>query len=239
MTHLANAVSGGLLQIAVTNLPSDSGTPQTTQVSGADLLAGGQVNVLIENVNTEIIPGFPFFDPGDVVGGHNVSQVRLYSVSLTLPVVAGDLDKDGYITWADVDLANSYLDGSIDGGDDAVTRQDAEIANGNTAAEALALLNLIDFDIDGDDTFDAADVTALEALVEPLMLETAGMDGSGNFEVDVSGMTPGTTHYLKRSTDLVTGAFDTTVDTLTPASAAATMTDANPPAGAAFYKVTD
>ena len=45
--------------------------------------------------------------------------------------------------------------------------------------------------------------------------------------------------HLKRSTDLVNGAFDTDVDTLTPASAAATMTDTNPPAGAAFYKVTD
>ena len=192
-------------------------------------------NYFIDNAQPEV---FILAVDDNLGEGGGVYSVDV-DVSLTVPVVAGDLDKDGFVTMNDVDLANSYLDGTIDGGDDAVTRQDAEIANGNTAAEALALLNLIDFDIDGDDTFDAADVTALEALVEPLMLGTAGMDGSGNFEVDVSGMTPGTTHYLKRSTDLVDGAFDTTVDTLTPASAAATMTDTNPPAGAAFYKVTD
>lgn len=228
-TNLVNAVTGGLLQIPTASL-SDSYDTQTLQISGAELT--GTLNVLIENLNTEAANTTPE-DPA------NVSQVTIAGVSLSYPTAEGDLNKDGYINANDVALANSYLDGSIDGGDDAVTRQNQEIANGNTPAEALALLNLTDFDIDGDGTFDAADVTALEALVPPLMIVSGAMDGSGNLDVDVSGMIPGTTYHLKRSTDLVSGSFDTTVDSVTPASESATMTDTNPPADTAFYMISD
>jgi hypothetical protein len=239
-TNLANAIPGALIQMSATNLPSTAGTLQTFQVSGADLLAGGQINLLVENLNTDPIPGFPNVDPGDVTGAENVSQVRLYSVSLTAPAVFGDLDKDGYVTILDVNLANSYLDGSVDGGDDAATRQDIEIGNGNTSAEALVLLNLVDFDIDGSDYFDAADVTALEALIPPLAIESWTMDELGNFVISVNGMTPGVTYHLRRTTDLSGGTFDTIVDSQAPASSpAATMTDTSPPADAAFYRVSE
>ena len=52
-------------------------------------------------------------------------------------------------------------------------------------------------------------------------------------------MIPGTTYYLMRSAELINGAFDFIADSVTPDSDAILMSDTNPPAGQAFYKVTD
>ena len=94
-------------------------------------------------------------------------------------------------------------------------------------------------DVDGD--FDADDVTAIENQLTPASISITGaeIDVSDNFvvTVDVSGMDAGTTLYLKRSVDLVNDPVTNVVGSVvTPA---ATLTDSNPPAGQAFYRVTN
>ena len=240
--NLGNALDGTLLQIPATNLPTGPGTLQTVQINGADLLAAqgsGTVNVLVQNLNTDPVPGFPDVDPSDVTGNHNVSQVRIYSVSLTVVPPFGDVNKDGVVDAADEALANSYLDGSIDGGDDAATRQDDHIANGRTPAEALALLNLSEFDIDGDGTFDAADVTLIPIVAnaaDPVSTSVV-FNGGNEFEIVVEGLIPTIHYHLKRTADLT--ADYTTVNTVEATSSTETFTDPSPLAGKAFYKVTN
>ncbi|QHI68490.1 dockerin type I repeat-containing protein [Tichowtungia aerotolerans] len=151
---------------------------QVLDISGADLLAAGQVNVVFDQVNTNDIPGYPdSIAPTDVSNATLVSQIKVYSVTLAelLTAGAGDVNKDGVVNQDDVDLANSYLDGSVDGGDDAATRIADLIAQGMTSAEALEYLNLTGFDLDGDGTFNADDVAAIDSLLpapELLMVMT-------------------------------------------------------------------
>jgi hypothetical protein len=164
-TNTAAAVSGSLISIAADSVPTDPEESfQTTTISGADLLAAqasGPVNMIFDHVNTTAIAGYP--DSADPVDLTQVSQLRVASVSLTVNSPANDLNKDGVLDADDVTLANLYLAG--DGGKTAADRQAALIAEGFTSAQALAYLNLTEFDIDGDDDFDAADITALEALL--------------------------------------------------------------------------
>ena len=163
-TNLSNAVPGGLL----TGAQSGWSGFQTSEVSGADLLAASQVNMMFNTLNTNAIPGYPTsIDPADVKNSSLVSKVQVVSVALrevVLPM-AGDLDHDGEVDPSDVNLANAYLDGSIDGGSSATNRQNILIASGMTAVEALTALNLAEFDINGDGTFNVDDITALEVLV--------------------------------------------------------------------------
>ena len=162
------------------------------------------------------------------------------------PSLEGDFNGDGSITQADVDLAGSYLDGTIDGGDDAATRIAALVALGYSASEALGILNLSVFDLNNDDDFTAADITAAQALVpvaDPV-IDSAGLNGSGDFVVEVSGLVSGTQYYLVKDTDLSQAPdFTEVADTATPASEAttATLTDtgAASESDQAFYKVTD
>ena len=128
--------------------------------------------------------------------------------------------------------------GSIDGGDDAVTRQNENIASGMTTNESLIALNLTEFDYDGNGFFDAADVAALEASF-PLLIESGAMNGSGHFNVEVSGLRIGTEYKLMKATDLVNGSFDVEADSVTAASDTETLSDTNSAAGQGFYKVTD
>ncbi|MDG1301160.1 MAG: hypothetical protein P8R37_06185 [Opitutae bacterium] len=243
-TNLSNALGGTLQQISAASLPTSAGTLQTVQISGADLLAAqgsGTVNVLVQNLNTDPVPGFPDVDPSDVTGAENVSQVRIYSVSLKVAISLGDVNKDGVIDQDDVDLANLYLSGN--GGDTAAARMAVLMAApyNYTAEEALAALNLTDFDIDSDNDFDAADVTALEALlvVPDVVIESSGFNGT-SFEVQVSGLVNGTTYYLMRDSDLSDGAdFTTEADSVTASSDTATLSDDTPPANKAFYQITD
>lgn len=243
-TNLSNALGGTLQQISAASLPTSAGTLQTVQISGADLLAAqgsGTVNVLVQNLNTDPVPGFPDVDPSDVTGAENVSQVRIYSVSLKVAISLGDVNKDGVIDQDDVDLANLYLSGN--GGNTAAARMAVLMAApyNYTAEEALAALNLTDFDIDSDNDFDAADVTALEALlvVPDVVIESSGFNGT-SFEVQVSGLVNGTTYYLMRDSDLSDGAdFTTEADSVEASSDTATLSDDNPPADQAFYRVTD
>ena len=162
------------------------------------------------------------------------------------PSLEGDFNGDGSITQADVDLAGSYLDGTIDGGDDAATRIAALVALGYSASEALGILNLTVFDLNNDDDFTAADITAAQALVpvtDPV-IDSAGLNGSGDFVVEVSGLVSGTQYYLVKDTDLSQAPdFNEVADTATPASEAttATLTDAGAASESdqAFYKITD
>ena len=127
----------------------------------------------------------------------------------------------------------------VDGGADAATRQANRIAQGMTPAETLADLNLTEFDIHGDGTFDAADVALLEASI-PLIIDSAAMNGSGHFEVEVSGLKIGTEYFLMKDDNLAMApSFDVEADSLTAASGTETLPDTNAVAGQAFYKVTD
>lgn len=204
-----------------------------------DMLNDGQVNVMVDVVGTNAIPGYPD-GTVDPVDGTLVSKVLIYEVSLNevLSPQENDLNRDGIFDMADVDTANAYLDGSIDGGADAATRIANRIAQGMTPEEALADLNLTEFDVNGDGTFDAADIAALEALI-PLIIERGAMNGSGHFEVEVSGLKIGTTYKLMKDDDLVTDPGFVEVDSQTAASGTETLTDTNAVAGQAFYKITD
>jgi hypothetical protein len=217
---------------------------QTIEISG-DLLNNGQVNVTLDQMNTTVIPNYPngAVDANDITV---TSQIKIYSVSLfeLITPEAGDLNRDGVADQADVDLANSYLDGSIDGGQDAATRQADLVAGGMTAAEALAYLNLTALDLDGDDTFDAADVVVLELLLfpVPLVIDSGILNGSGDFVVQVSDLTIGTVYFLMKDTDLSDGAvFNVVADSVTAASSTETLTDvdAGTESDKAFYQVTD
>jgi hypothetical protein len=244
-TNPATAVTGSLLSTAVTNLPlanasSSSGIYQTNFISGADLLAAqsaGDVNVIFEQVNTEAIAGYPTSpNPTDAT---QVSQVRIADIQLTVVVPHGDVNKDGVVDANDVNLAQLYLDG--DGGDSATNRQNTLINDyGFTPADALVYLNLSEFDIDGDDYFDAADITALEALLASPVIDSITIDGLGHVSVEVSGLTVGTQYYLEFDTDLTdVPVFDVTVDSVIAGSSVETFTDTNGLVDQAFYRVTD
>jgi len=236
-TNTANAIAGTLLETPAADL--DVADPFTAEVSGAAL--AGQVNVIFDLMNTNEIPGvstadYPLIEANkqnSAVG----SKVHIAGVSLAELFVAelGDLNRDGAVTPLDVDVANSYLDGSVDNGPDAVTRQTVLTDDGLTPAEALVALNLEDFDIDGDDDFDADDVALLETMTVPV-IESGAMNGSGHFEVVVSSLAVGDDYYLMRTTEL-SSPFDVQVDSVTAASDTETLTDTSPPAGEAFYKV--
>lgn len=162
------------------------------------------------------------------------------------PSEPGDFNGDGSITQADVDLAGSYLDGTIDGGDDAATRIAALVALGYSTSEALSKLNLTVFDLNNDDDFSSADITVAQSLlpVADPVIDSAGLNGSGDFVVEVSGLVSGTQYYLVKDTDLSQAPdFNEVADTATPASEAttATLTDAGAASESdqAFYKITD
>ena len=172
VTNLAAAVPGSLLQMPTLNLPLSSGaathTTYTNTISGADLAAAqgsGPVNMIFNQINTNGIAGYPTNCLPQVAS--QVAQVKVYEVGLAVVVSsANDLNHDGVVDQADVNLAQSYLDGSVDGGASATNRENTLINTyGFTTNQALVYLNLAAFDINGDGYFNAADVAALQALV--------------------------------------------------------------------------
>jgi hypothetical protein len=176
-----------------------------------------------------------------VHNGDFTATALIYSVSLTEVAVAqwGDLNRDGVVDAADEAYAQSFLDGSIDGGDDAATRIANEMAqSGGTEEEALAALNLTEFDVNGNGTFDAADVALVPSLAGASMASTSVVfNGSDEFEIVVDGLIPTVNYHLKITTDL--SVDFTTVNTVEATSATETFTDPTPPVGKAFYKVTN
>ena len=240
VTNPANAIAGGLL---TGDLAFWDGV-RSVDVSGAALLAAEQVNVIFDLESDFEIPGFPGEEP-EAKNLSVTAQARVYSVALYEVFVQqlGDVNKDGQVDQSDVDLANSYLDGSIDGGDDTATRQADLVADGMTAAEALAYLKLTEFDFDGNNTFDAADIVVLGGLVSATpVIDSGSLDGSGNFVVQVSGLEIGTEYFLTKDTDLSDGAvFDVVADSVTATSTTETLTDvdAETESNQAFYQVTD
>jgi hypothetical protein len=198
----ADAVSSSVIQLSATNLPGAEGTDvQTVTVSGSDL-AGGSLHVVFESVNTEAIPNFPDVASNDVNNADSVSQLFVGSVSLTFIPLSGDLDRDGFVTQDDVTLASQYLAGN--GGDDAVTRQNALVGLGYTAAEALDYLNLTDFDVDGNHVFDSADVAALDLLARPVVQASL----SGGMIGLIWNGSPGKVYDLESSTNLQGGVWE-------------------------------
>ncbi len=181
VTNTANAIVDGLL----TDTMDTAGSYKVTEVSGADLVGLGDVNVIFDLLNTTSIPGFPgSVVSNDVANGELVAQMRLYSVSLGEKILpaAGDVNHDGVVNQADVDLANSYLDGSV-GGVGAATRQGHLMAQGMSAADSLAYLGLTEFDLNGDDLFDALDVDEIVALIPTdIILQVAPNGTNLNFE---------------------------------------------------------
>ena len=193
-----------LVQVSpTTSLPlhTDPSAPQTSIVSGADLLAAqgsGPVNVIFETLNTDTISGWPgaVLDPLDT---DEVSQTFIYKVSLALNIPGGDVNKDGVVDEADVTLAETYLAG--DGGESATNRQATLIGLGYTPAEALEFLNLTEFDIDGDDYFDAVDVGLIDLLVVnlPVTLQIASNGAMMDFQWNSNG---GQLYDLESTTSL-------------------------------------
>ena len=165
------------------------------------------------------------------------SQVFIESVTLTFDPPAGDVNKDGVVNQADADLAQLYLDG--DGGETAEQRQADLLTFGYTASEALAVLNLTDFDIDGNNDFNAADKTAIEALIpSDIVINSLSFDGANTVNIEASSLDTGTSYYLMRETNLSSGeGFEELVDSVTADSATETLTDSAAPADKAFYKI--
>jgi len=241
-TDSGSALTGALFQVVANTLPTAVDTaPQTASIDGAALLAArsnGQVNVFFDSVNTELLVGFPgSLDPGDVGSNETASQVFIESVTLTFDPPAGDVNKDGVVNQADADLAQLYLDG--DGGETAAQRQADLLTFGYTAAEALEILNLTDFDIDGNDDFNAADKTAIEALIPAdVVINNLSFGGANTVNIEASSLAIGTSYYLMRETDLNSGAgFEELVDSVTADSATETLTDSAAPADKAFYRI--
>ena len=167
-TNPATAVPSSSFSLWAHNLPTSGTTNITSVINGTDLLAAqgsGPVNVIFNQINTNGIAGYPTSpNPTDL---SQVSQVKVYGVSLTVVSPTNDLNHDGVVDQADVALAQYYLNGA--GGDSATNRENTLINTyGYTPAQALAYLNLTAFDINGDGYFDAADVAALQALVGPV-----------------------------------------------------------------------
>lgn len=239
-TNTATAVTGSLISIAGDSVPTLKETAfQSATISGADLLAAqsnGPVNMIFEHTNTKLIADYPASPNPNLIS--QVSQLRIASLSLTPVVVANDLNKDGSFDADDVALANLYLAG--DGGDTAEERQVDLVGQGMTPVQALAYLNLAAFDTDANGTFNAADVTALQALLpnttpdQTVVINSAELV-SGQFVLQISDLTTGREYRLMRGTDL--SQFDVQVDSVTAGSNSATLTDPNPPVGKAFYRV--
>jgi hypothetical protein len=185
VTNTVNAVAGSLQEISVSGMPAAFGSSAVVQISGADLLSAqsnGPVNLVFDHVNDTAIPGFPgSVESNDVKNITLVSQVQVTSVSLhaVFEAQTGDLNKDGVVNQEDVDLAQIYLDGN--GGLSATDRQAALIDDGMTPAEALAYLNLTDFDLDGDGSFDADDVGIVQAM-SPTILRMSMSGSAMDFE---------------------------------------------------------
>ena len=72
------------------------------------------------------------------------------------------------------------------------------------------------------------------------VIDSASLDGSGNFVVQVSGLVIGTEYFLKKTTDLSDGAvFDVVAASVTATSTTETLTDTDAESDQAFYQVTD
>jgi hypothetical protein len=221
-----NAVAGVLLDNQLSNLTS--GDKQVLTISGVALKAAqtsGQVNLILQSLNTTAIPNFPpaggadgdynsdgIVDaadytvwrdgdspddtqagyelwranygstgagpvPNDHVQNQVVSQVQLDNFSLNKVFVelTGDVNKDGVVSQADLDLAQLYFDGN--GGETATKRQDDlfNLPAAYSDAQILASLNLVDFDLDGNSIFQQADLNILAGLVSA---PTAGADAA-------------------------------------------------------------
>jgi hypothetical protein len=171
-TNPATAVPNSSFSIWAQTIPtsaSSATTNITSVVSGTDLLTAqgsGPVNVIVNQMNTNGIAGYPTNSPNptDI---SQVSQVKVYGVSLKVLIPTNDLNHDGVVDQADVNLAQTYLNGN--GGESATNRENALINTyGYTPQQALAYLNLTAFDINGNNYFDASDVAALQAIVGPV-----------------------------------------------------------------------
>ncbi|MEQ8211382.1 MAG: hypothetical protein RH917_16275 [Lacipirellulaceae bacterium] len=184
-TDLGSTVTGGVFSQNVGLLTT--GDTHTLSISGADLLAAqngsNPVNLVLQTVNTTGIFGFPngTVVPDDHRDPQTVTQMNPdnFFLGQVFTPQAGDVNKDGVVTQADVNLATDYLNGN--GGETAAKRQN-DLANAPSApfaSEILASLNLTDFDLTGDDFFDQADVDAIAALVTT---SPGDFDGNGDFD---------------------------------------------------------
>ncbi len=151
------------------------------------------------------------------------------------------LDGDNDLMADDWEVANGL---DPESSADAANQDDADTLS--NLQEFQAGTNPFDADTDGDtyndDTEIAAGSDPLDAAsfpvvtpTEPLVVESAGFNGGGDFEVTVGGMSTSRTYRLIRGTDL-TG-FPDVVEEKVPAGASDVFTDTAPPTGKAFYRV--
>lgn len=87
-------------------------------------------------------------------------------------------------------------------------------------------------------TVDDIAITALLPANE-LRITAAGFNGSGDFEVTVTGLDTAKSYVLKRSANLADGFPVTAFGPFTPVLTTETVADTAPPAGKAFYRIED
>jgi hypothetical protein len=236
-TFTVELMDGGGQIVELTDTVIDWTSVKTVDISGAVLT--GSVDVVFDMIATNPIPGFPTTAPH--TDATLVAKINVYEISLVevYNYSVYDVNQDGVVDQTDVDLADSYLDGSVDGGSGAVARQAEKMAEGWSAADALAALNLTAFDVNEDGVFDDADKAAIEEALVPNVIESALMN-AGDFVVQVSGLVIGTEYFLMKDTDLSDGAvFDVVAASVTAASTTETLTDTDAESDQAFYQVTD
>ncbi|MBB5353432.1 hypothetical protein HNR46_003693 [Haloferula luteola] len=148
-----------------------------------------------------------------------------------------DEDNDGMAD--DWEIANSL---DPDDMTDAAGQDDADTL-GNLA-EFEAGTNPFAADTDGDGFNDDVELAAgsdpldpssVPALDSDLVVTAAAFDPEGDFVMTVSGLNPARNYRLMRGTDLAGFLFEVAIKQ--PVSETDSFTDADPPAGKAFYRV--
>jgi len=238
------------------NDPYDRGTVNVRFLDdvGTDL-GRYRTNVTLGNPNGWQTTTFPVYPPA----GTRTVRITLAADNRN---DAGNPSNTGTVRNAHFDnivARLAYVDSDGDGMAD-----DWELANGldpsdpNDAGELSIggnLTNLQEFlagtnpnlaDTDGDGFNDDVELAAgtdpldaasfpVAAPLEPLVVESAGFNLDGDFEVTVSGLSTSHTYRLIRGTEL-TG-FPDSVEEKLPAGVSDVFTDTAPPAGKAFYRV--
>jgi len=261
VSSFAAAIDAGARTILVKfdwfdNDPYDRGTVNVRFLDGVGTDLGRyRTNVTLGNPNGWQTTTFPVYPPagtrtvritlsadnrndaGNPSGTGSVRNAHFDNIVARLAHV--DSDNDGMAD--DWELANGLNPG--DPADAGVMSIGGNLTN---LQEFLAGTNPNLADTDGDTYNDDVELAAgtdpLDATsfpvatpLEPLIVESAGFNLDGDFEVAVSGLSTSHTYRLVRGTEL-TGFPDLIVEKV-PAAETDVFTDATPPAGKAFYRV--
>ena len=261
VSSFATAIDAGARTILVRfdwfdNDPFDRGTVNVRFLDGVGTDLGRyRTNVTLGNPTgwqTTILPVYPPAgtrtvritlaadnrnDAGTPSGTGTVRNAHFDNIVARLAYVDSDNDQMA----DDWELANGL--NPTDDTDAAIPSVGGNLTN---LQEFLAGTNPNLADTDGDGfndnveiagSTDPLDATSfpVAAPLEPLVVESAGFNLGGGFELTVSGLSTSRTYRLVRGTDLIT--FPNVVEEKVPATESDVFTDPTPPAGKAFYRV--